>query len=288
MAAVVEIFTLFIGALGQVPLAIWTGIGGASIPLITLILTNRQKNKEQARQHAHDADEKLKQRLAELRRSVYLNGAEEMVKANAAIGALPRTDLTKVDLGKELQGFFASMMKLQMVGAPETAQLANDLASVYGEILGQTITRVMPIRNALADLSIQDSLYEGHKAEFDRILAATIALRESTVPDPAKLDALDVSFQYHNKAMIEINTVRDRLHAEHLKLHLDFMHSMPGTISALMERHAPLLVAIRRELDVGGEVEFFKAMMAKQATRMKGMTDRIGAELLQQNGQAPA
>ena len=58
MAAVVEIFTLFIGALGQVPLAIWTGIGGASIPLITLILTNRQKNKEQARQHAHDADEK--------------------------------------------------------------------------------------------------------------------------------------------------------------------------------------------------------------------------------------
>lgn len=285
MATAVEIITLIIGALEQVPLAFWTGVGGASIPLITLIFTNRQKNREQARQHEHDADEKLKQRLAELRRSVYLNGAEEVVKANVTIGSLPMIDLQKVDLGKELQGFFASMMKLQMVCTPETVQLANDLASTYAEVLGQTITKVMPIKNVSTDLSVQDSLYEGHKLEFDRLLAASNASRESGVAEPAKFDALNASFQYQHKRMTEINVVRDGLRAKHLKLHMEFMHSITGIMASLTEQQGPLLAAIRRELDVGGDVEFFKAMLAKQAKRMQGMTDRAGAELLQQSEQ---
>ena len=112
-------------AIQTIPQTVWTALMGSGFTLLGVIFANRHSRRQLKTQLAADAEEKAKQRRAELRKAVYLEGAEELVKANTVIGALPQTDLSKVNAGLELKGFFASMIKLQLVGDPKTARLAS-------------------------------------------------------------------------------------------------------------------------------------------------------------------
>ena len=172
MAQAITILSTIWSVIQTIPQTVWTALMGSGFTLLGVIFANRHSREQLKTQLAADAEEKAKQRLAELRKAVYLEGAEELVKANAVIGALPQTDLSKVNVGFELKGFFASMMKLQLVGDPKTARLANGLASSYGEVLGRTIIQVLPIRNAVSELAINDNQFVEHQNEI-KLLNAT-------------------------------------------------------------------------------------------------------------------
>lgn len=252
---------------------------GSGLTLLGGIFANRHSRKQLKIQLTADAEEKAKQRRADLRKAVYLESAEEIVKANAVIGALPQTDLTKVNAGVELKSFFASMIKLQLVGDPKTARLANSLASSYGEVLGRTIVQVMPIRDAVSDLEIQDDLYETHQIEIKRILADMTANNESGKPDIEGFEAKNRSLEFHKEQSAKIEEERKRLRTLHTSLHLAFMQSTATIIKALMVELLPLMVELRRELDVGGSYEDFKEMLEAQERRMQGMLDGVSAAI---------
>ncbi len=214
-----------------------------------------------------------------MRKAVYLEGAEELVKANTVISALPQTDLSKVNAGLELKGFFASMIKLQLVGDPRTARLASGLASSHGEVLGRTIVQVMPIRNAVSSLEIQDSLFNEHQTEIKRILAAMTAGNESGKADFENFDVKNRSLEFHKKQSANIEVERKRLRMLHTSLQLDFVQSVASTMKVLMMEFLPLMLELRRELDVGGNYDDFKDLLETQGRRMQGMLDSVVADL---------
>ena len=123
-------------AIQTIPQTVWTALMGSGFTLLGVIFANRHSRRQLKTQLAADAEEKAKQRRAELRKAVYLEGAEELVKANTVIGALPQTDLSKVNAGLELKGFFASMIKLQLVGDPKTARLASVVLHSVWNLIG--------------------------------------------------------------------------------------------------------------------------------------------------------
>lgn len=252
---------------------------GSGFTLVGVIFANRHSRKQLQTQLAADAEEKAKQRRAELRKAVYLESAEELVKANAVIGTLPETNLTKVNTGLELKGFFASMIKLQLVGDPKTARLANGLASSYGETLGRTMVQVMPIRRVVSALKIQDDLFQVHQNEVKRILEAMGARNEAGKPDLEGFDAKNRSLEFHKEQAASIEKERKRLRALHTSLQLEFMQSIAQTMTSLTMELLPLMLELRRELDVGGNYDDFKDMLEAQARRVKEMLDSSSASV---------
>ena len=279
MAQAITILSTIWSASQNIPQTVWTALMGSGFTLLGVIFANRHSRKQLKTQLAADSDEKAKQRRAELRKAVYLEGAEELVKANTVISALPQTDLSKVNAGLELKGFFASMIKLQLVGDPRTARLASGLASSYGEVLGRTIVQVMPIRNAVSSLEIQDSLFNEHQTEIKRILAAMTAGNESGKADFENFDVKNRSLEFHKKQSANIEVERKRLRMLHTSLQLDFVQSVASTMKVLMMEFLPLMLELRRELDVGGNYDDFKDLLETQGRRMQGMLDSVVADL---------
>lgn len=279
MAQAITILSTIWSVSQNIPQTVWTALMGSGFTLLGVIFANRHSRKQLKTQLAADSDEKAKQRRAELRKAVYLEGAEELVKANTVISALPQTDLSKVNAGLELKGFFASMIKLQLVGDPRTARLASGLASSYGEVLGRTIVQVMPIRNAVSSLEIQDSLFNEHQTEIKRILAAMTAGNESGKADFENFDVKNRSLEFHKKQSANIEVERKRLRMLHTSLQLDFVQSVASTMKVLMMEFLPLMLELRRELDVGGNYDDFKDLLETQGRRMQGMLDSVVADL---------
>jgi hypothetical protein len=279
MAQAITILSAIWSALQTIPATVWTALMGSGFTLLGVLFANRHSRDQLKTQLEADAAEKAKQRRADLRKAVYLESAEELVSANAVIGALPQTDLTKVNPGKELKSFFASMIKLQLVGDPKTARLANNLASSYGEVLGRTMTQVLPIRDAISNLEIQDTQYEVHQIEIKRILAEMTLKNESGKPDLEGFDAKSRSLEFHKMQAAKIESERQRLRTLHTSLLVEFMRSIGPTLKALMMELLPLMVELRRELDVGGDYEDFKEMLEAQARRMQGMIDGVATDI---------
>jgi hypothetical protein len=279
MAQAITILSTIWSVIQNIPQTVWTALMGSGFTLLGVIFANRHSRKQLKTQLAADSDEKAKQRRAELRKAVYLEGAEELVKANTVISALPQTDLSKVNAGLELKGFFASMIKLQLVGDPKTARLASGLASSYGDVLGRTIVQVMPIRNAISSLEIQDGLFKEHQTEIKRILAAMTAGNESGKADFENFDVKNRSLEFHKKQSANIEEERKRLRMLHTSLQLDFVQSVASTMKVLMMEFLPLMLELRRELDVGGNYDDFKDLLETQGRRMQGMLDSVVADL---------
>lgn len=261
-------------ALARVPDGAWGFMAGAVVTITTTIIGNRHSRKQQKTQLDHATSEGQKQRLVEMRKNVYLPAAEELVKANTFIGSLTSVDLTKVDIGEKLSGFFAAMIKLQIVGAPETARAANNLASSYGEVLHECLVTAVPIRNAVTELEAWDIQYNANLSEVERLGAAMKQYNESGANEPEKFHTLDQSSQWHQNELATIEEKRIALRADRLELTSAFARRIPDHITTLLTEHSKLLVRIRAELDVDGSSAFLEDMLKAQQARIAASTER--------------
>jgi hypothetical protein len=85
----------------SVPVLVWSGIAAAMMTLIGTLAgvfaTNWGNTKRLRLQLDHDATEKAKERLATLRRELYLKAAEANARTLAYFGTLPQADFTQPD-----------------------------------------------------------------------------------------------------------------------------------------------------------------------------------------------
>ena len=264
-----------VAVLQTIPASAWTALMGSLLTLAGVLVANRHSRHQLRVQLEHDAAERRKQRTVELRRTVYLSAAEEMVKANAVVGRIPTTAFGNANIAQELIPFFAAMMKLQMVGEPKTALLANGLASSYGEALGSAIARALPISEVVSAIDLKTERYEVVQVEIQRLLAAMNALSESGVDDKQRLDALNQAFTLNMQLAAEIEVERTALRERHTELMVDATRRVAPIAGTLAMEFLPLFVEIRRELDLGGNVDDFRAMLDSQVARMDSMVDQV-------------
>jgi len=276
--------------ISAIPATVWTALLGSGFTLLGVVVANRHSRRQLQTQLAADAAEKARQRKSDLRKSVYLEAAEELVKANTTLATMPQTDIANVNPGLALRSLFASMVKVQLVGDPRTAALANGLASSYGESAGDALMEALPIRDLISKIAIQENLYQGHQAEIARILAEMTANNESGNPDRAGFDAKGRSLEFHNAQAAKCAKVQQDLREAQHELQMKFLHSSTQRSSHLMLELLPLMLELRRELDVAGGQEEFKEMLDAQALRMKAMvakfSEKIDAHMASAKGEA--
>ena len=254
--------------LSSIPSAVWTGILASLSALAGVLLANKSNADRLKTQLQHDAEEKSRQRLADLRRDVYLAAAEELVKANGFLGAIAQTDLTKPDLAAPIQGFVAAAAKVQLVSHSATTPLVADLVATFSEALFKALVLAKPIQDARSNAKIADELYQTQQAEIGRILIAMREQRESGNDDPQAFARLDRSFTVARTRSDEHANERDAQQRRLVESQLEFMRMFSPTIKDIGGKSVRVTVAMRRELDLDSDVADFEALQNSQWARM--------------------
>lgn len=111
--------TDLISFLQSIPDVIWSGLIASVLTLSGVLISNSSNTSRLKLQLQHDAGQKTTERIAALRRDVYLQAAEELTKANTYLGSLSQIDLAKTNASEGMQGFFGAAAKLQLVAEPK-------------------------------------------------------------------------------------------------------------------------------------------------------------------------
>lgn len=233
-----------------IPDVIWSGVIASLLTLGGVLLANRSSTARLRIQLEHESLEKAKQRRAELRRDVFLAAAEESVKANGYLAALPNADLSKPDAINPLHGFFAAAAKLQMVADTKTALHTSQLVGNYGQLLFKVLQLARPIHRAKGDAQLSKQHYDETQVEIKRILAAMIALNESGKPDPQKFEALGRSFEFQRAQAVKYAAEQQDSLDQATSLHLEFLKEFLPSVKEIGLKTMTLMIEIRREFEI--------------------------------------
>lgn len=264
-----------VSLLASIPATVWSGIIGAVIALSGVLLSNRGNTSRLRIQLQHDAAEKAKERTGALRREVYLRAIEELVKTNSHLAALPNVDPTKVNIGDGLQGFFSAAARLQLVAEPTTALLVNRLVGEYGELFFDLFAVLQPAHTARSDIQLADHHYALAQTEVTRILGEMAKLNESGKSDPASSSALQSSFDFQHGQTAKFAKDREAAWSRFNTANVAFQRTLLSKLRDLGPRQVPVMIALRRDLGLGGELEALEQQMHQQMLRIEERFDAL-------------
>lgn len=269
------------GILRKVPDVFWAALIAAALALWGVKVANRDNARHFMRQLRHDKDEKAAQRLADLRRDVYLHAIDQFVHASSYLSSLPTADLNKADAAQPLQGFFAAAAKLQMVSEAKTSALVSDLIGTFSALHFKLIGAAQPIQQVLSEIDFYTTLCEGAVAEQKRALSAI----DQFVPsgdaerDEARRRALDLALDTQTRFLRDHSEMRQALHVERHALHGEFVKSLMLGLQAINTKMQPIMVAIRRELDIDNQIDVYADAVSEQQDRVAGAVAELMAQL---------
>lgn len=193
----------------SIPTIVWSGVVASFISLAGVVLSNRSSLDRLKEQLRHDSSEKHRDRISELRKSVYLDLATQMTYAGGHLGSLAGKDPTTADLGGPLQAAMAELAKAQLVGSRETAALAAEMAAIYGEALFNLMVAAKPMHDLKIDIRIFGEMYDQELAQAKRVLTEITTLNESGAPNPNRMAALQRSFDNFRQNYTKHSSDRD-------------------------------------------------------------------------------
>ncbi|MFZ3084615.1 hypothetical protein [Rhodoferax ferrireducens] len=271
--------TILIAFLQSIPDVIWSGVIASILTLSGVLISNRSNTNRLKLQLQHDATETAKERTSTLRREVYLRTAEELVKTNAHLASLPQLDVTKTNLADGLQGFASAAARLQLVAEPKTALLVSQLASEYGELVFKLMAHLIPASKSKTDIRIADDLYTKAQAEVTRLLSEMAKLNESGKPDPQVFQALDMSFKFQQSQAKSYADERNAAWASFNRHNLVFQRYLLAQLRDIGSKQIPVMIEIRRDLGLTGDLDEIEAHMQRQWLRMESHLDALIVQL---------
>ena len=260
--------------LASVPDVIWSGIIGSVLTLAGVMLVNWSNTTRLRIQLAHDSEEKLRQRRAELRKGVYLTAVEEMVKASSHLASLSQANVSN-DMMAPLQGFFASAAKLQLVADTETAVLVGDLVSTYGELMFGVMALAAPAQTARADAERDRAFYDKSQSEVDRILAAMKQHNESGNVDQKAFERLERSYEFASSQTKKYSSQQSE-NLRHATAHqLNFVRALIPQLKTIGLKTMNVSIQIRRELELDTDPEAMTIQLKAQWQRMDAALENL-------------
>ena len=265
--------------LKSIPINIWSVVLGSIIAFGGILISNWSHTKRLKIQLKHDSEFKAIERKAVMRREVYLNAAEELVRANSYLGSLSQIDLTKTNIGDGLQSFFASSAKLGLVAEEETGKALNKLAIAYSGLLFKLMINVIPISEQKTQINIINGHYDEAQTEVKRILAEMKRQNESGAPDERAFNMLNSSFQFQQKRSKELADERNECWKKANEYTKKFALLLMDEMKVIAVLQAPVMIGIRKELDIDTNIENYKELINSSTEQVREQLDNFLASL---------
>lgn len=151
----------------------------------------------------------------------------------------------------------------------------NQLVADYAELLLKILASLLPLQGLRADIAICKDLYEQAQVEVKRVLAEMIKFNESAQTDRAILKALQRALDSQQSQLQLYASERSEHWDNFNKLNVKFCRSLIPEMQRLGEIQIPVLVEIRRDLRLTGELDAFRAQMQANAERMKNQLENL-------------
>jgi hypothetical protein len=184
-------------------------------------------------------------------------------------------DVTKLGYDTPLRDVLAVAAQMQLVVNQSTAQLISDLVSYYGELQIRLIPKVGPISVLKSNIETVNTLYEDSQAEVKRVIAAMRQFNETGQRDADAFQRLNRSAEIARETSQGHADERTRLWGEVNARTLQFMRDLIPEIKEIAKLQMHLMVELRRELTVGGDVEVFALILRRQLERMERAVDEF-------------
>jgi hypothetical protein len=258
----------------SIPDVVWSGMLASTLTLGGILIADRNNTGRLRLQLKHDADEKSKERIAVLRRDVYLRTIEELNKANAHLATLPAIDFSKSNFVEGLSGFFSASAQLQLVAEPKTALLVNKLSAKYSELGVKLLPYVMSVAREKSNMEIASKFRSDERVEIDRILVEMRKLNESGNPNPAIFEVLRRSADFHHEQAKKYSEEQDIAWEKFNAGSLALYRYVIEEFKQISELQFPVMIEVRRDLGLGtGDLADLEHQMRAQWDRMTGLID---------------
>jgi hypothetical protein len=267
--------TEIVGFLKSIPDVIWSGVIASIITLSGVFLSNISNNNRLKLQLKHDADEKAIERTATLRREVYLETVGELVKANSHLSSLPQIDVTKTNLADGLQGFSIAAARLQLIAEPKTSLLVSQLSASYGELTFKLMIDLIPLIKAKKDIEIADNLYNRTQVEINRILAEQRKINESGNQNPKAFQSLQSSYKFEQEQAAQYSAESSEGWERFNQCNITFQKHLLIELKEISSKQVPVMVEIRRDLGLTGDLTAIEEHMHQQWLRMETHFDAL-------------
>ncbi|UVL41764.1 hypothetical protein LOY55_06570 [Pseudomonas sp. B21-040] len=247
-------FEQLISCLKDIPNVVWSGIVASCITLLGVMLSNGSNTKRLKLQLDHDAREKSKDKINNLRKEVYLKVIEDIEATNIHMSTLVNRDLVNSNMTAEIQAITASIAKLKLVSEPETARLAGELSAAFGALFLRLIPRLMPVMEARSDIEINDSAYVNSSAEASRVMRDLHKFNEEGRQDAVIFQALQSNYDFFSAQAQQYASARALAYTVRNIRVNEFNAMLLPEMKELSKLQLKVAIAIRKDLGVSFNV----------------------------------
>lgn len=241
-----EYMTAAIAAVG----AIFGALLATVVTVLSVSMTNRHSRKQQEQQLDFESTERQRDRIASLRRDVYLPAADAFTGLISGMSQLMKIEASDGDLHGVAQAFGAALTRIQMIASPETIRRVADLQREFVSTISILNQKRFPMIVRQQQIDVAADVLKNYEASLD---ALEDRLTELTrVPRPPGNENLRIA----TVMLQNTRRLRDEARIDWLRLRLaqetaraDIVREFVRRTEALMTIQAPLLSAIRGELE---------------------------------------
>lgn len=289
----------------SVPLGLWVTVGvallsaGAAVLVAWRSNANARRNIEKqlrrsaeefdrkldhesaqlALQLHHDADQRDRERQMALRREVYLEAAAALTHANGLIGRITNIENDQKMLGDEFATDLSKIAKVHIVGSDQTVQAIMNYVNVLGPSFTELTAMRVPLMIRKAAIDLEGTFVDAALAERKRFAAMMQQLNLDQETDSAKWDPI------HRQSEIAAETYRSHaLRKQELwreqvdGIFVIVRHSL-SLVDKLVRLLPAAILAVRTEMEMPLEPEWYASLWSDQLANMKVVTDDLLASL---------
>ncbi len=238
------------------------------VALIGVFFADRSNTKRLALQLEHDAKEKERDRLAVLRRDVYLQAPKEAVKALSYIASLAHKDLTKIGDDEGISGYAAVAAQIGVLSELSTVEAVNAFGNGLTKELTTALRELEGVQDTRVDIEIRDRRLAIVFDEITRMQAEQQKLSESGSRDRDRSDALQRWVEVRMEEASELRQELTTLRAAHQRALFDYHQAFFDRLQSLSSLSIDTMREIRKEIGLAHELNAFEK-------RMKQMSDEL-------------
>jgi hypothetical protein len=254
--------------LAGIPESIWGIIVGALLTLIPVIVSNRHSRKQQAQQLQFESTERQRERRVNLRRDVYLPAADAIVGMTGAAAKLLGGDPSSADqIIAGSQAFGAALTRIQMVATPETVRRVGEYQRAFLKAISllQRLNHPMMLRKA--DIDLAHSARQAYHKERMKFIELRREYHLSGVRDPQRLQGIEQQAAFIEQRHAEEHSECLRLMLAQETSRLEMFREFGKQMTELAKLQAPVLAAIRSELEAGDESALIESALIEGEAR---------------------
>lgn len=267
-----KLLTELIERLQQIPATFWGVVFGSFFSIVGVWLTNRASTARLQVQFQHERLLKTKERELALKKDIYLDAAEAVSVALASITRLGNLDLPNDKVMEEYARKSPAFAKVQVVGEMDVVDALLDFTGELGEILLKLWVRRHQLMAEKNQMSILDSQLTEYRKEADRYLEMMKQYNLNAAVDAKRWSVLQDNFDFEQKRSVDGNRARQTLAQRLAVRHLEFLSECSIVTTSMQALVLPLLLAVRKELEMPLELEKLQVSMEKSLAKQRKAT----------------